>query len=299
MRKVLVIAGPTAAGKTSFGIRLAELFDGEIISGDSIQVYRGLDIGSAKATKQERDQIPHHLIDIRDPKQSYTVRDFQEEARRAIEDISNRGKLPIIVGGTELYIKACLYDYVFPDEEGEDELYEDLSNEDLYERIREKDPKALEKIHPNNRKRLLRAYNILVKHGKGISEIKDAQEHKCLYDAMIIGLTLDRKELYQRVEERVRRMIEDGLLEEIRGLLDSGVSFDDRSMSGIGYKEFRPYFESGSPLEPCVEEVIRNTKHFVKRQYTWFNHQLPVNWFSDPEEAETLITGWMNRENMV
>ncbi len=157
----------------------------------------------------------------------------------------------------------------------------------------------MEKIHPNNRKRLLRAYNILVKHGKGISEIKDAQEHRYIYDAMIIGLTLDRKELYQRVEERVRRMIEDGLLEEIRSLLDSGVSFDDRSMSGIGYKEFRPYFESGSPLEPCVEEVIRNTKHFVKRQYTWFNHQLPVNWFSDPEEAEGLITGWMNRENMV
>ncbi len=299
MRKVLVIAGPTAAGKTSFGIRLAELFDGEIISGDSVQVYRGLDIGSAKATSEERAQVPHHLIDIRDPKQSYTVRDFQEEARKAIEDISNRGKLPIIVGGTGLYIKACLYDYVFPDEDEEDELYEDLSNEELYEHIRERDPKALEKIHPNNRKRLLRAYNILVKHGKGISEIKDAQEHRCVYDALFIGLTLDREELYHRVEERVHRMVKEGLIEEIRGLLGSGVSFEDRSMSGIGYKEFRPYFENEATLESCVEAVIRNTKHFVKRQYTWFNHQLPVHWFTDPEEAKTLITGWMNGENMV
>ncbi len=295
MKKVLVIAGPTAVGKTAFGIRCAESFSGEIISGDSIQVYRGLDIGSAKADGEERGRAVHHLLDIRDPKEAYNVKDFQTEARNAIDDISGRGKLPIIVGGTGLYQKAALYDYVFLEEAEEDKLFEELSNEEIYAILKERDPRSLDKIHINNRKRLVRALNILEKHDTSISEIKDSQEHKCLYDAFFVGLTVPRDVLYQRIERRVDKMLEDGLLDEIRNLLDRGVTFDDRSMSGIGYKEFRGYFEKTETLEECRNNVIRNSKHFAKRQYTWFNHQLPIKWYEDQDLAFADIEEWIGR----
>ena len=293
MQKVLVIAGPTAVGKTSFGIECAKRFCGEIISGDSVQVYRGMDIGSAKATLEEQKEVKHHLLDIRDPDESYSVRDFQEEARKMIDALSSEGKLPIIVGGTGLYIKACLYDYVFPDEEGEDDLYEELTNQQIYDLLKEKDPAALEKIHINNRKRLVRALNVAEKHPFNITDIKSSQEHCCLYDALIIGLTEERPVLYERIEKRVDKMLEEGLLEEIRALLDKGITFDHRSMSGIGYKEFRGYFEGNASLEECREAVLRNTRHFVKRQYTWFNNQLDVHWFSDTNEALEAVKAWL------
>lgn len=292
MRKVLVIVGPTASGKSSFGIKCAKAFNGEIISGDSIQIYKGLDIGSAK--QLDTLGIHHYLIDIKDPKANYSVKEFQEKGRELIEDISNRGKLPIIVGGTGLYIKALLYDYVFYDEEEKDEPYDELSNEEIYEILKKEDPKALEKIHINNRKRLVRALNILRKHHEGISDIKDRQEHKILYDAKIIGLTLDRDLLYKRIEERVDQMINDGLLTEIKGLLDSGISFNDQSMQGIGYKEFKDYFEGNGELNECIDKVKVNTKHFAKRQYTWFNNQMDMNWYEDQDKALKDVEEWLN-----
>ena len=292
MKKVLVIVGPTASGKSSFGIKCAKAFNGEIISGDSIQVYKGLDIGSAKTLDTEG--IPHYLIDIKDPKDNYSVKEFQEKGRELIEDISNRGKLPIVVGGTGLYIKALLYDYVFYDEDDKDEPYDELSNEEIYEILKKEDPKALEKIHVNNRKRLVRALNILRKHNEGISDIKDRQEHKMLYDAKIIGLTLNRDLLYQRIEERVDKMIEDGLLDEIKGLLDKGIDFSNQSMQGIGYKEFKDYFDGSSELNECIDKVKTNTKHFAKRQYTWFNNQMNMNWYEDNEKALKDIEEWLN-----
>lgn len=292
MKKVLVIVGPTASGKSSFGIKCAKAFNGEIISGDSIQVYKGLDIGSAKTLDTE--DIPHYLIDIKGPKDNYSVKEFQEKGRELIEDISNRGKLPIVVGGTGLYIKALLYDYVFYDEENKDEPYDELSNEEIYEVLKKEDPKALEKIHVNNRKRLVRALNILRKHNEGISDIKDRQEHKMLYDAKIIGLTLNRDLLYQRIEERVDKMIEDGLLDEIKGLLDKGIDFSNQSMQGIGYKEFKDYFDGSSELNECIDKVKTNTKHFAKRQYTWFNNQMNMNWYEDNEKALKDIEKWLN-----
>ena len=291
--RVLVIAGPTATGKTELGIRLAQELNGEIISGDSIQVYRGLDIGSAKASREEQMLAVHHLIDIKDPKENYSVKEFQELARAWIADIAKRGKLPIIVGGTGLYIKACLYDYHFFDEEEEDEQFEDLSNEELYEKLKELDEKALEKIHINNRKRLVRAINIARKHGKGISAIKDEQKHQPIYDICIIGLDDERDELYERISKRVDRMMEQGLLDEIRNLLDQGVLFSDQSMQGIGYKEFAAYFQNEKTVEECVEEVKRNTRHFVKRQYTWFINQLPAVWFIDRSAAYEYARKWM------
>lgn len=293
MKKVLAIVGPTAVGKTDFGIECADLFNGEIISGDSIQIYRGLDIGSAKPDEEELSKAVHHLIDIRDTSEGYSVKEFQSLCREKITEISERGRLPIIVGGTGLYIKAALYDYVFFDEDEEDEQFDDLSNEQLYELLRQYDPEALEKIHLNNRKRLIRALNIYLKHAKGISEIKAQQEHKPVYDCLIIGLTRDRKELFRLIDERVDRMMEKGLLEEIRGLLEKGVSFTDQCMQGIGYKEFREYFEGKKSLEECVEQVKINSRHFAKRQYTFFNNQLDVKWYEDRGEALNEVKRWL------
>ncbi len=293
MQKVLVIAGPTAVGKTQFGIRCASLFNGEIISGDSIQIYKGLDIGSAKPDENELSQAKHYLIDIKEADGSYSVKEFQELSRKYIDQISSEGKLPIIVGGTGLYIKACLYDYQFFEEDGEDDQYEDLSNEELYELLKEKDPEALEKIHVNNRRRLIRALNIYEKHHKGISEIKAQQEHRPIYDCLIIGLTAPRKVLFERINERVDRMMEKGLVKEIEALLDQGITFDDQSMQGIGYKEFRAYFEKEKSLEECVEDIKIHSRHFAKRQYTFFNHQLDVKWFEDKQEALKEVEQWL------
>lgn len=293
MEKVLVIVGPTAVGKSSFGIKCAENFNGEIISGDSIAIYRGLDIGSAKPNIDEQNKVKHYLIDIKDPDDNYSVKQFQELSRHYIDQISKDNKLPIIVGGTGLYIKASLYDYVFFDEEKEDNQYEDLSNEQIYERLKQVDPKALEKIHINNRKRLIRALNIYEKNNKGISEIKDSQEHKPIYDCLIIGLTTDRETLYKRINDRVDKMIDDGLIQEIKDLLDKGITFDNQSMQGIGYKELRDYFENKRTLEECVEDIKRNSRHFAKRQYTFFNNQLDVKWFDNEIDALDEVKRWL------
>lgn len=292
MDKVLVIVGPTAVGKTDFGIRCANDFDGEIISGDSIQIYKGLDIGSAKPDENELSRAVHHLIDIRSPKDRYSVKEFQDLSREKIADITKRNRLPIIVGGTGLYIKAALYDYEFFDEEEEDDQYDDLSNEQLYSKLKEHDPQALEKIHINNRKRLIRALNIYEKHHKGISQIKAEQKHQPVYDCLIIGLTLERQQLYDRINSRVERMIEEDLLKEIEDLLKDGVTFDDQCMQAIGYREFKGYFAGEKTLAECIEEIKKDSRNFAKRQYTFFNNQMDVKWFYDTDQAYQAISDW-------
>ena len=301
MKKVLVIVGPTASGKTGLGIKCANKYNGEIISGDSIQIYKGLDIGSAKVNKDEQSLAKHHLIDIKDPFDTYSVKEFQEKGRALIDDITNKGKLPIVVGGTGLYIKALLYDYTFLDEEKDDDDFSDLSNEQIYELLKIEDPKCLEKIHVNNRKRLVRALNVVRKHHTGISDIKDRQSHTMLYDAKIIGLTKDREELYMICDKRVDKMIEDGLINEISGLLDRGVTFDNQCMQGIGYKEFKSYFDGTSSLEECINLVKKNTRRFVKRQYTWFNNQMPIEWYSGSSPYNDIyssINEWRNADEV-
>lgn len=293
MQKVLVIVGPTAVGKTSFGIKCAEAFNGEIISGDSIQIYKGLDIGSAKPNLHEQNSAKHYLIDIKDPSDNYSVKDFQDLGRTYINKISNENKLPIVVGGTGLYIKALLYDYEFMDEEIDDNQYEELSNEDIYNKLKEVDPKCLDKIHINNRKRLVRALNVYEKHKIGISEIKQKQEHKPIYDCLIIGLTKNRQELYELIDRRVDKMISDGLLEEIEKLLASGITFENQCMQAIGYKEFKDYFMNTKSLQDCINEVKTNSRHFAKRQYTFFNNQLNVKWFDNVDEALGEVKKWL------
>ncbi len=289
MQKVLVITGPTAVGKSDFGISVAKELDGEIISGDSVQIYRGLDIGSGKITKEEMQGIRHYLIDTKDPFEDYSVAEFQKEARFLIDKIAADNRLPIIVGGTGLYIKAVLYDYEFNEEVIKDEEYDDLSNEEIYEILKKVDPKCLDKIHINNRKRLIRALNIYHKTNKGISAIKDAQKHEMIYDALIISLTSSREELYQRIDKRVDMMFEKGLEKEVETLLKKGLTFEHKALSAIGYRQFKDYFEGKITLDEVKELIKRDSRRFAKRQYTWFRHQFKTEWFDIGNLNEALI----------
>lgn len=288
MKKVLVVVGPTAIGKSAFGVKLAKLFNGQIISGDSIQVYKGLDIGSGKITEEEKQGIPHYGIDCLSPYSNYSVFDFQKMARFHIDNISDAGSLPMIVGGTGLYIKACLYDYVFEENLTLDlTIYEAFTNEQLVKRLDVVDPKSLETIHINNRKRLIRAL-AMAEQATSKSDLADSQMHQPIYDILVIGLTSDREVVYQRINQRVEQMIEQGLVKEIQSLLADGLTFEHQSMQAIGYREFKPYFDQEATLEQVIENIQRNTRRFAKRQYTWFNNQIAIKWF-DIEHLETAI----------
>ena len=284
MKKVLVIAGPTASGKTSFSIELAKRLNTEIVSGDSIQVYKGFDIGSGKVTEAEKEGVPHHLIDILEPGTQYSVKDFQKEARTLID---NSSKPMIIAGGTGLYLKACLYDYVFTDEEASprNEKYDQYTNHELYEMLVERDPVQAEKIHENNRQRVLRSLTVLDNTGKRQSEIIDEQNHEPIYDFFIAGCTMAREELYERINLRVKMMIEKGLEQEVKGLLDKSITFEDPAMKGIGYREWADYFDGNLSITEVEALIARNSRRYAKRQYTWLNHQMPVHWF-DPRNKE-------------
>lgn len=283
MKKVLVIAGPTASGKTSFSIELAKRLNTEIISGDSIQVYKGFDIGSGKVTEAEKEGVPHHLIDILEPGTQYSVKDFQKEARMLID---NSSKPMIIAGGTGLYLKACLYDYVFDTEASpRNEKYDQYTNHELYEMLVERDPVQAEKIHENNRQRVLRSLTVLDNTGKRQSEIIDEQNHEPIYDFFIAGCTMARDELYERINLRVKMMIEKGLEQEVKGLLDKGITFEDPAMKGIGYREWADYFNGNLSITEVEALIARNSRRYAKRQYTWLNHQMPVHWF-DPRNKE-------------
>lgn len=285
MKKVLVIIGPTAVGKSDAAVELASLLNGEVISGDSIQVYRGFDVGAGKVTEEEKKGIPHHNLDVMNPKDNYSVALFQKQARAAIDEISSRGKLPILCGGTGLYVKACLYDYEFETDSKELNLtpYEAMSSQELVEYLKEKDPGALETIHPNNRKRLIRACAI-ASTGTTKTESIASQKKEMIYDALILGLTCDRKLLHERINLRVRKMQQKGLKEELAALLKQGVTFDDQSMQGIGYKEWRGYFEGSMSEDDVIEAIQLHSRQFAKRQYTWFHNQFPVTWFDIFEE---------------
>lgn len=291
MKKVLTIIGPTATGKTDLSIKIAKRFNGEIISGDSIQVYKGMDIGSAKI--KDTMGITHYGIDIISPFDTYSVYDFQKLSREKIDLISSNNKLPIICGGTGLYIKATLYDYTFTSIDNDEVLlkkYDSYSNKELYDLLKIKDPISYKKIHVNNRKRILRAL-ILDDSGNNKGKNEDKQEHKLIYDSFIVGCRLDRDKLYKRINDRVIEMINEGLVNEIDNLLKSGVSFDYKSMSGIGYKEFRDYFEGSASLDETISLIQKNSRNFVKRQFTWFNNQMDMNWVNmdNNDEIEKLF----------
>ena len=270
MKDIIVIVGPTGIGKTKLSIELAKKLDAEIINGDSVSIYKKLDIGSAKPTIEERENIPHHLIDIRKVTEDYTVFDYQKDVREKIDEITSRNKRIIIVGGTGLYIKAALYDYKFQEGTTYNE-YNDLSNEELLEKIKEYNIEKLPEL--NNRKRLVRLLNKL-ENNEEITYDKD----KLLYNIKVIGLTTDRETLYDRINKRVDIMMDNGLLKEINSLKE--YYKDSRILnSGIGYKEFYDYLFNNKSLEDVIEEIKLNSRRFAKRQYTFFNHQFNTNWF--------------------
>lgn len=270
---VIVIVGPTAVGKTKLSIELAKKYNGEIINADSTQVYKGLDIATAKVTEEEKEGIVHHLIDIKNVTEDYTVFDYQIDCRRCIDDILNRNKIPIIVGGTGLYIKAALYDYKFECEDN-NETYDQLDNDELYAALLKVDPGT--DIHKNNRKRVIRALNYYKNTNEKFS-LKEKTD-KLLYDAVFIGLTTNREVLYDRINKRVDIMLNNGLLEETKKIYDSQIR-TKAILTPIGYKELFSYFEGEVSLNDSIELIKQSSRKYAKRQYTWFNHQIPVNWF--------------------
>lgn len=273
MNKIIVIVGPTAVGKTKLSVEIAKKYNGEIINADSMQIYKGLDIGTAKITEEEKENIPHHLFDIKGVWEDYSIYDYQNDCRRCIDDIRKRGNTPIIVGGTGLYIKASLYDYQLNEEKIKNE-YENMSNEEIYQELTHVFPNI--DIDKNNRRRLVRAYQYYQETGKSIRENKT---DKLLYDCIFIGLTCDREVLYSRINKRVDVMIQNGLIEEVKSFYDKGIRTKPL-LGGIGYREVYQYLDGSYSYEEMVEEIKKDSRHYAKRQYTFFNHQIPVNWFN-------------------
>lgn len=278
MKKIIVIAGITATGKTSLGVKLAKKYDGEIINADSVSIYKDLNIGSAKASLEEQDGIKHHLLDQLSLEKDYSVADFQRDARALIDDIIERKKTPIVVGGTGLYINALIYDYHFEKQELR-EIDETLSNVELKELLDELDPESSSKIHINNRKRLQRAVQIVQTHGKSKSDVNKSGKDKQVYDAKVFFLQGDRKKLYERINDRVDIMFEQGLLEEVENLCRNNKNFFElKSTRSIGYQEFEEYFLGNISLIEVKETIKRNTRRLAKRQITWFKHQTSSKW---------------------
>ena len=283
MEKVIVVIGPTSVGKTKMGVALAKKLNGEVISGDSMQVYRQMDIRTAKVTIEEMEGVTHHCIDILDPKDQYSVHDFQQTVRKQITEITNRGHVPIIVGGTGLYIKAALYDYTFSEmENNHDEInkkYKDYTNEQLYAHLKQIDEESAKILHFNNRRRVLRAIEIYEQTGQKKSEMINEQEHICLYDAYFVGLTLPRELLYERINLRVDLMMKNGLQGEMESLIKQGLTRENQSMKAIGYKEWFDYFEGKCDLNEVSENIKKHSRQYAKRQYTWFKNQFDVHWY--------------------
>lgn len=272
MSRVIVITGPTAVGKTKLSIELAKKLNGEIINADAMQVYKGLNIGTAKVTEKEKENIPHHLFDIKEVEEEYSIYNYQKDCRKVIDNILRRNKTPILVGGTGLYIKAALYDYKLS-EEKTNNTYDNLKTEEIYKELLKLDKDI--NIDKNNRRRLIRALNYYKENNTSISNNKT---NKLLYDTIFIGLTTDREILYKKINQRVDNMIENGLLEEVKYYYDKNIKTKPL-INGIGYKELYNYFDGLCTKKEAVEKIKQNSRHYAKRQYTFLNHQLNVVWF--------------------
>lgn len=271
---VIVITGPTGVGKTKLSVELAKRINGEIINGDSIQIYKGLNIGSAKVTKEEMAGIPHHLFDIKEPDEEYSIYDYQKDCRKVIADIISRGKVPIIVGGTGLYIKSALYDYTIEEEAKVTSQYDGIPTSILYQKLLALDKDI--KIDEFNRRRVVRALNYYLANNKSIKS--NNKGNTLLYDSIFIGLTTDRLELYERINKRVDTMLLAGLLEEVKTFHDKNIRTKPL-LNGIGYKELYRYLDQEITLEEALDLIKRNSRRYAKRQYTFFNHQFAMKWF--------------------
>lgn len=295
-RPLIILTGPTAVGKTKLSIDLAKAMGGEIVSADSIQVYRHMDIGSAKVTKSEMGGVPHHLIDVLDPTEEFNVVIFQKMAKKAVEGILNRGHIPVVVGGTGFYIQALAYDIDFTENDQDRTLRLELERiagekggEYLHKMLEEVDPAAADQIHANNIKRVIRAIEFYRQTGTRISEHNEAERKKSSpYQLFYYVLNTHRSILYDRVERRVEQMMEQGLLEEVKKLAAMGCARDMVSMQGLGYKELLDHLEGRCTLEEAVYTIKRDSRHFAKRQLTWFKREKDVRWLNLPDFHDNL-----------
>lgn len=287
MKKPLVIlTGPTAVGKTELSIKLAKAIDGEIISADSMQVYKYMDVGTAKIRPEEMDGVNHYLVDILDPKEEFNVVEFQRYAKRAMKEIHDKGKTPIVVGGTGFYIQALLYDIDFEDSKEDagyrlvlEEFAKNKGREYVHGKLREVDPESANSIHPNNLKKVIRALEYYKITGEKISNHNEEQKQKeSPYNFAYFVLNDIRENLYKRINARVDQMIEEGLIQEVKDLIDYGCSKKMISMQGLGYKEIISYLEGEKTLEEAIYTLKRDTRHFAKRQITWFKREKEVTW---------------------
>jgi len=293
MNKILVLAGPTAVGKTEYSIRLAKALDGEIISADSMQIYEGMDIGSAKPSAAELAMVPHHLIGEIDPRRAFSAAEYQILARQYIREVQKRGKLPIIAGGTGLYVNSLLYDMdfsVLPRQEGfREQLEEEAKREGpevLHRRLEALDPEAAARIHPNNIKKVIRAIEVCQASGESFPEFEASFKKTKEYDVILIGLERERQELYGRIERRVDALMEQGLEQEVSHLLEKGLQISDISMKGIGYKEIISYLQGEYDREEAIRLIKQNTRRYAKRQMTWFRRYPDMKWFLLTEEDD-------------
>lgn len=271
MKDIIVIAGPTGVGKTKLSIKLANMIDAEIINADSMQIYRDLNIGTAKIKDDEKENIPHHLFDIRDVEDMYTIYDYQKDCREKIDDIIKRGKKVILVGGSGLYIRAALYNYNLEAETFKED-YNNVSNDELFEMVKRIDENTM--MHKNNRKRLVRFLN---RANNGNNNVDGNDNCKPIYDFDMIGLTTDRERLYQIINKRVDTMLAEGLVSEVKNLYDKKI-FSKAIETAIGYKELYKYFDGSISFTEAIEDIKRNSRRYAKRQYTFFNHQFVIKW---------------------
>ncbi len=290
-KPLIVLTGPTAVGKTKLSIELAKAVNGEIISADSMQVYRYMDIGSAKIKKEETEGIPHHLIDILKPTEAFNVVIFQKLVKKAILEIYGRGNIPILTGGTGFYIQSVLYDIDFTQNDENtayreelEKLAEKKGSSYLHDLLKDVDQKAAEEIHPNNIKRIIRALEFYQQTNRLISEHNEKERLKnSRYASCYFVLNDSRDKIYARIEERVDRMIEDGLVEEVKRLTKMGCKREMVSMQGIGYKEILSFLEGEISLEEAISLIKKNSRHFAKRQITWFKREKDVIWLNKPD----------------
>jgi tRNA dimethylallyltransferase len=293
---VVAIIGPTASGKTALSIRLAKEIDGEVINGDSMQIYRHMDIGTAKITEQEMEGVPHHLLNIKEPTESFSVAEYQQLVRGKIDEIKSRGKIPIIVGGTGLYVQSVLYDFQFTKQEVNEEArtlyYEQLQQlgpEAMHAKLASIDLASATEIHPNNTRRVIRALEMAELAGVSRAEEQFNRGDVPLYHHLIIGMNMDRETLYERINLRVDLMVKAGLLEEVRALYDAGIR-DVQAIKAIGYKELYSYFDGLITLEEAIEQVKQNSRRYAKRQLTYFRNKMDIEWVgNDWEEVKNFF----------
>lgn len=299
--KLVIIAGPTAVGKTKLSIELAKRIGGEIISADSMQVYKGMDIGTAKVSRDEMQGIPHHLIDILDPHEDFNVVEFAKRAKQIVHELHEKDKIPIVVGGTGFYIQSLLYDIDFTENDNDmsfrhalEKEAEEKGPEHLHERLKLVDPEAAESIHPNNVKRVIRALEFYEKSKGKISDHNKEQRAKSSpYEYHYFALTNERNVIYDNIEKRVDLMISEGLIDEVKALLDNGVKRDRVSMQGLGYKEIAAFLDNEITLEDAIYILKRDTRHFAKRQITWLKREPDVVWFDKSKMTDTEILNKM------